>query len=88
MPLGEVKTPPYSEEAEKSVLGCMMLDRDAAETAVNMLSADDFYVDRNKWLFSSLTAIMQKGYAIDAVTVINELKDRGYYDKIGTAYIA
>ena len=88
MPLGEVKTPPYSEEAEKSVLGCMMLDRDAAETAVNMLSADDFYVDRNKWLFSSLTAIMQKGYAIDAVTLINELRDRGYYDKIGTAYIA
>ncbi|NLW69605.1 MAG: replicative DNA helicase, partial [Eubacteriaceae bacterium] len=83
-----VKTPPYSEEAEKSVLGCMMLDKDAAVSALNLLSAEDFYIDRNKWIFRILGEIMREGYAIDSVTIISRLKSEELSENIGAGYIA
>ena len=38
------KTPPFSDEAEKSVLGCMILDKDAIITALHLLVEDDFFM--------------------------------------------
>ncbi len=83
-----IKTPPYSDEAEKSVLGCMMLDKDCVLTAVNMLSEDDFYVERNKWIFVAISEIMNRGYAVDYVTIIDKLSVEGVMDKVGADYIA
>ncbi len=83
-----IKTPPYSDEAEKSVLGCMMLDKDAVVTATNMLSEDDFYVERNKWVFVAISEIIKRGFAVDYVTIIDKLSTEGVMEKVGAAYIA
>jgi replicative DNA helicase len=62
------KTPPFSDEAEKSVIGCMILDKNAVTTALDFLNEDDFYVDQNKWIFNAIREISNQGYAVDYVT--------------------
>lgn len=87
-PLNNIKTPPYSDEAEKSVLGCMMLDKQCVETALFMLSEDDFYVDKNKWIFSAIAKLAQRGTAVDYVTIMDSLSADGNLENIGVSYLA
>ncbi len=89
MPEGNlVKSPPYSEEAEKSVLGCMMLDKQSVETAVYMLSEDDFYIEKNRWIFSAIAEINRRGGAVDFVTIMDMLSQKGTVLQSGASYIA
>ena len=81
------KTPPFSDEAEKSVLGCMILDKDAIITALHLLVEDDFYVDQNKWVFSAIKQISMRGFAVDSVTIIDWLKNNELDEKIGASYL-
>ncbi|MBQ1466100.1 MAG: replicative DNA helicase [Eubacteriaceae bacterium] len=87
-PLENIKTPPYSEEAEQGVLGCMLLDKLSVETAGNMLSEDDFYIEKNKWIFSAIKKLASSGSAVDSLTVMDRLTSDGNMQKIGVAYIA
>jgi replicative DNA helicase len=81
------KTPPFSDEAEKSVIGCMILDKNAVTTALDFLNEDDFYVDQNKWIFNAIREISNQGYAVDYVTIIDRLNQNGLVEKIGAAYL-
>lgn len=81
------KTPPFSDEAEKSVLGCMILDKNAVITALSLLSEDDFYVDQNKWVFSVIKELNRNGFAIDYVTIIDRLNKDEVLEKIGASYL-
>ena len=81
------KTPPFSDEAEKSVLGCMILDKDAIITALHLLVEDDFYVDQNKWVFSAIKQISMRGFAVDSVTIIDWLKNNDLDEKISASYL-
>lgn len=83
-----LKSPPYSEEAEKSVLGCMMLDRQSVETAVYMLTEDDFYIEKNRWIFSAIAEINRRGGAVDYVTIMDMLTTLGTMGRVGASYIA
>lgn len=85
---GKYKTPPYSDEAERSVLGCMMLDRDAVAVALNMLSPEDFYVPRNRWIFSAIKQLNDRGFAADYVTIIDQLTSASFPEKIDPTYLA
>lgn len=87
-PLNNIKTPPYSDEAEKSVLGCMMLDKQCVETALFMLSEDDFYIDKNKWIFSAISKLSQRGMAVDYVTIMDSLTADGTMENITPSYLA
>ena len=83
----KLKTPPYSDEAEKSVLGCMILSKECAVTAINLLKEDDFYIDQNRWIFSAINNMSVLGLAIDCITVIDKLNDDNLIAKIGATYI-
>ena len=87
-PLENIKTPPYSEDAEQGVLGCMLLDKLSVETSVAMLSEDDFYIDRNKWIFSAIKRLASEGKAVDSLTVMDRLTSDGKMQNIGVSYIA
>ena len=82
------KTPPYSDDAERSVLGCMLLDKNSVVTALDLIKEDDFYIDQNRWVFKAVKDLNAYGFAIDSVTVWDKLNSEGVGEKIGAAYLA
>lgn len=83
------KVPPYSLEAEQSVLGSMILDKDAINTAVEELRADDFYKEANKKIFSSIVELFNKSEPVDLVTLSEDLNKKSALETIGgVAYLA
>lgn len=81
------KIQPFSDEAEKSVLGCMILDKNAVVTALNFVGEDDFYVDQNRWVFSAIKQLHQNLYSVDYVTIVEQLKKNDLIDRVGASYL-
>ena len=67
-----MRVPPNNADAEKSVLGCMMQDREALSLAFELLTADDFYQPANREIFDAMHALNTQGMPIDLVTVDDE----------------
>ncbi len=78
-----VRVPPNNADAEKSVLGCMMQDRDALSTALELLVADDFYMPANREIFDAMHVLSNQGMPVDLVTVEEELSRRGTLAGVG-----
>jgi len=79
------RIPPHSFEAEESLLGAMLLSRDAIAVAVEEVSADDFYKPSHAHIFGAVTALYARGEPADAVTVAEEMRRRGSLDASGGA---
>lgn len=71
------RTVPHSEQSEKIVLGCMMTTADAADTAEELLTADDFYKPANGAIFAALVAMRGRGEPTDPVAVAEHFIDKG-----------
>ena len=67
---------PHNIEAEQSVIGCMMLSRDAITVAADMLSEEDFYSRQYALIFLAIVELNDAGKAVDAVTLQNKLKEK------------
>ena len=67
---------PHSIEAEQSVVGAMILDRDAVTVATEMLSAEDFYQKQYSILFEAMAELYSEGKPIDLITLQNRLKEK------------
>ena len=67
---------PHSTEAEQSVIGAMILDRDAVTVASEMLSSEDFYQKQYGILFDAMTELYSEGKPIDLITLQNRLKEK------------
>ncbi|MBQ9766524.1 MAG: replicative DNA helicase [Lachnospiraceae bacterium] len=67
---------PHSTEAEKSVIGSMLLDRDAIMTVAEMLTRDDFYNPMYGLLFEIISELFNEGKPADILTVQNRLKEK------------
>ena len=78
-----MRVPPNNADAEKSVLGCMMQDREALSVAFELLCADDFYQPANREIFDAMHQLNQQGMPIDLVTVDDELTRRGTLEGVG-----
>ncbi|MBR3796958.1 MAG: replicative DNA helicase [Clostridia bacterium] len=78
-----MRVPPNNADAEKSVLGCMMQDREALSMAFELLHADDFYQPANREIFDAMHQLNQQGMPIDLVTVDDELSRRGTLEGVG-----
>jgi replicative DNA helicase len=76
-------TPPQALEAEMAVLGSMLIEREAAEKALDALHETDFYLDSHRRIFRALHALFTAGQAIDIVTVCEELRRKSELDAIG-----
>ncbi|HYF92948.1 MAG TPA: replicative DNA helicase [Symbiobacteriaceae bacterium] len=77
------RVPPQNLEAEQSVLGAMLIDRDAVIAVTNLLQPEDFYADKHQQLYASIYSIFQRGEPVDLITVQDELRKRGQLDDIG-----
>ncbi len=76
-------TPPHNKEAEQSVLGAMMIDRDCVTTAFERLTEVDFYIEANKKIFHAMQSLFNRNAPIDLVTLSDELSDSGVLEAVG-----
>src|SRR4051794_37019683 len=78
------RVPPHNLQAEESLLGAMLLSRDAIVAAVEVqLSADDFYKPAHGHVFDAITSLYAAGEPADPVTVAESLRRAGVLDTIG-----
>ena len=83
LPLGQLKLPPHSLEAEQSVLGGLMLDNDAADKIGDVVGADDFYSDAHRIIYRHVTQLIADGKPADVVTVSEALASTQKLDYVG-----
>jgi replicative DNA helicase len=79
------RVPPHNIEAEESVLGSMLLSRDAIAEVLELLHEDDFYRPAHRTVFRSVLDLYSHGQAVDPVTVAEELRRSGELADIGGA---
>ena len=77
------RVPPHNLEAERSVLGSMLLDKDVIPSVTEILRSDDFYREDHKEIFEAMVELFDKGEPIDLITVSEQLKLRGTLEKVG-----
>lgn len=83
------RIPPNSIEAERAVLGSVLLDRSGLALAIELLIADDFFQDRHRKIFATAMTLFERGDAVDLLTVTQELRAQGMLEDIqGPAYLA
>ncbi len=79
----DVRIMPHSVEGEQSVLGCALIDNDAASNIVSELKPDDFYLEAHKIIFTAMYDIAVHRNPIDFVTVTDELNKKDMIDSVG-----
>ena len=83
-----MRIPPHSVEAEQSVLGSILLDKEAMISVSETLVPEDFYKEAHKVIYESMLKLYNSQSEIDLITLTDELRDQGYLDDIGgIAYI-
>src|ERR1051325_8697887 len=83
------RTLPHNLEAERSVLGAILLHNEAFNLAAEVIDANDFFRDAHRRIFDKMVALSERGDAIDLVTLKEELGRSGDLDEVGgPAYIA
>jgi len=80
---------PNNLDAERSILGAILLDNNALNTAIEALKAEDFFLPQNRHVFQQMIALGEAQHAIDLVTLTEELHRRGELEAAGGApYLA
>jgi len=77
------RVPPRSMEAEQSVLGSIMVDNEAINSVVEVISAEDFYSKENRVVFEAIMALSEEREPIDVVTLRRRLESMQQLDSIG-----
>lgn len=80
---GSDRTPPQDVAAEQSVLGAMLLSKDAIADVVENLRAQDFYRPAHETIYDVVLDLYGRGEPVDAITVADELSKRGELQRIG-----
>src|SRR5437667_375281 len=87
--LESVRSLPQSLEAERAVLGSVLLDNSALYVALEMIGKDDFFSENHRIAFERMLALAEKNRTVDLVTLSEELSKEGLMEKAGgAAYLA
>lgn len=82
------KVPPHDKEAEMSVLGSLMIDKDAIIKVADFLRPEDFYYKKHEDIYRAIEELFSKGEPIDIISVSSKLKEKDLLNKIdGAAYL-
>ncbi len=79
------KVPPHSEEAEKAILCCMLIDENVPMSVMQILTPEDFYYKSHAEIFGAMVEVWNNNKPIDLVTVTQELDRRGTLGSAGGA---
>src|SRR3989338_4622069 len=83
MPIDPNKLPPQNIEAEQSVLGSLLIDKDAIVKIADIITAKDFYRKAHEMIFTSMVDLYTKSEPIDLLTVSSKLKEKKQFKDIG-----
>jgi replicative DNA helicase len=78
-----LKVPPQNIEAERSVLGALMLDKDAIIKVANLIRTGDFYKDAHNLIYEVMIELYEKREPIDVLSLSNRLEEKNQLEKIG-----
>jgi len=76
---------PQNVEAEEAVLGSLLIDPEALYRVSPFLKGEDFYVQKNAWVYEAVLAIHERREPVDFVTLCDELERRGQLEEVGGA---
>ncbi|MBI4692226.1 MAG: replicative DNA helicase [Candidatus Terrybacteria bacterium] len=79
----KLRMPPHNLEAEKSVLGSLMLDSKAINIIVDILKPEDFYHQKHQLIYQAMFDLYEKKEPIDVLSVSSRLKEKKILDEIG-----
>lgn len=79
------KIPPQSMDAEQSVLGALLLDKDAIIKVVDILTPEDFYKDAHGKIFQAVFSLYEKRMPVDVVTLTDQLEKSNQLEEVGGA---
>ena len=83
------KLPPQNIEAEQSVLGGILIENEAINKVIEILTPEDFYRDAHRKIFEALIILSERDEPADLITLTDELQKRKQLDSIGGAsYLA
>lgn len=76
---------PHNLEAERSVLGAIMLDNSLINQAIELLKASDFYLASHRLIYEQMLSLSEKSKAVDFITLTDELRKAGQLENVGGA---
>jgi len=79
------KTPPHSPEAEKTVLGGILVNNENLNVVLSIISFEDFYKEANRKILEKIIALVDKGIPVDLLSLSEELQKAGYLEEVGGA---
>lgn len=86
--MSELRVPPQNIEAEKSVLGALMLDKDAVIKVANLIRLGDFYKDDHNLIYEAMMELYEQREPIDVLSLSNRLEEKNQLEKVGgTSYL-
>ena len=85
--MANVKVPPNNEKAERSVLGAILIDKDAINLVSETISPKDFYNDLNGIIYEAMLSLYDERKPIDLLTLTTRLKKNKLNDKIESSYL-
>ena len=83
MKVPQDKIPPQSLEAEKSVLGSIIMDRDALNKVADFLNPEDFYSSNHQIIYATALNLFEKHEPIDLLSISNRLRETGRLEEAG-----
>jgi len=79
------RVPPHSEEAERAILGSILLNNKAFGIVSGVITKNDFYLESNRRVFDAMATLSEDRNPIDALTISNILTEKGSLERVGGA---
>jgi replicative DNA helicase len=86
--MATLKTLPHNDEAEQSVLGAILIDKDAIHPVAEALKPENFYNEINGIIFDAILTLYEERKPIDLLTLTTQLKKKKLFDKLERGYLA
>ena len=80
------RVPPQAVDVEKSVLGAMLLDKEAVGISIESIDETIFYREAHRKIYLAMVSLFEKNEPIDVITLSDELKKRDDLDDVGGSY--
>lgn len=84
-PAGDLRLPPHNDDAERSLLGAIMLDPRALDEVSSLVTENDFYRESHRHVFRAMVTLAVRGDAVDSLTMSDYLRAEGMLDQVGGA---